>query len=370
MEVSDDEAEELRKRGINVKTAADTVLDTALQGTVGTLGAFGGYKLLGNWLDQKRKARADAALQKSRRRVQGLIEGDPQSGDEGLARAMKVASLVYLKHVGDLEVRDVLMAKEAASAFPSVGGSLAGAVGEAAAPIGIPLGIAGTLVAMNAFNKGNEENKYKARSKALRDYLNNLGPEAPMAVMTPIQRKAAIESPSELHEHLQGLLGPLSEAAEKDLADVATKYEGIHKEVVGHHGAGDHPKVIETITKHFGEPSGKEIAVAIQKHGDIRHPEVEGTILSTIHGGLERDLMGHPEFSKVLKIKKEAQEVVCPTSEIVEIPGRPGKASMLERMLTPGAGIPPQYPCNTPVVPPKVVPRQKPAPIVRPTANV
>jgi hypothetical protein len=73
--------------------------------------------------------------------------------------------------------------------IPSIVGRGASTIGEVLKPLGIPLGIAGTLVAMKAYNANKDENKYRAKAKAMRDYLNNVGAETPTAVMVPVLRK-------------------------------------------------------------------------------------------------------------------------------------------------------------------------------------
>lgn len=196
VDVSEEEAEELKKKGIRVKQAADNILDTAVQGSLGTLSAVGGWSLADKILDSKRKAKAQKSLERSRRRVEALIRGDQDPEDAGLARAMKVAAEVYIQHIGDSEpgvgtVREV-RAKTASvleEVAPGILGRGVSTVGEILKPLGIPLGIAGTLVAMKAYNASRDENKYRAKAKAMRDYLNNVGAETPTAVMVPVVRK-------------------------------------------------------------------------------------------------------------------------------------------------------------------------------------
>lgn len=190
VDVSEEEAEELKKQGIKVKTAADNILDTAVQGSIGTLSAVGGWSALDSFLDKKRKAKAMSSLERSRKRVQALINGEPDPADAGLSRAMKVAEDVYVENLGISEVGShIAELPKTAGFIADLGMRGAAGVGEVLAPIGIPLGIAGTIVAMNAYNKNKDENKYRAKAKAMRDYLNNVGASTPMAVMVPTLKK-------------------------------------------------------------------------------------------------------------------------------------------------------------------------------------
>lgn len=194
VDVSEEEAEELRKKGVKVKQAADNVLDTAVQGTLGTLSTVGGWSLVDSILDSKRKAKAQKSLERSRQRVQALINGQPDPADAGLGRALKVAEDAYIENVGISEMGyHVVQVKTAAfsidDVIPSIVGRGASTIGEVLKPLGIPLGIAGTLVAMKAYNANKDENKYRAKAKAMRDYLNNVGAETPTAVMVPVLRK-------------------------------------------------------------------------------------------------------------------------------------------------------------------------------------
>jgi hypothetical protein len=193
VDVSEEEAEELRKKGVKVKQAADNVLDTAIQGTIGTLSTVGGWSLADKILDSKRKAKAQKSLERSRRRVQALINGESDPADQGISRALKVAADVYIENVGLSEFGDHVQFPKAAAALddvvPSIVSRGASTIGEILKPLGIPLGIAGTLVAMKAYNANRDENKYRAKAKAMRDYLNNIGAETPTAVMVPVVRK-------------------------------------------------------------------------------------------------------------------------------------------------------------------------------------
>jgi hypothetical protein len=193
VDVSEEEAEELRKRGVKVKQAADNVLDTALQGSVGVLSAVGGWSIADKILDAKRKAKAQRSLERSRRRVQSLINGDPDHRDVGISRAIKVAEDVYIDNVGVSEFGANTAGLQKVAAMddivPSIVSRGASTVGEVLKPLGIPLGIAGTILAIKAYNTSRDENKYRAKAKAMRDYLNNIGAETPTAVMVPVVRK-------------------------------------------------------------------------------------------------------------------------------------------------------------------------------------
>jgi hypothetical protein len=190
VDVTEEEAEELKKQGIKVKTAADNILDTAVQGSIGTLSAVGGWSALDSFLDKKRKDKAHKSLERSRRRVQALINGEADPADAGLSRAMKVAEDVYIDNVGTSELgSNTAEFQKVSGIVADLGLRGAEGIGEFLAPVGIPLGIAGTIVAMNAYNKSKDENKYRAKAKAMRDYLNNIGASTPTAVMVPILKK-------------------------------------------------------------------------------------------------------------------------------------------------------------------------------------
>ena len=116
----------------------------------------------------------------------------PDDGDDGIGHALKIAADLYDEacefHGPMVKTADL------GSWF---GQGVVNTVAGALAPIGIPLGIGATVAATRAFNKSRDKNKYRRRSKAIRDYVDELNTRQPMAVLVPVEKKRKGNRPSE-----------------------------------------------------------------------------------------------------------------------------------------------------------------------------
>lgn len=181
VDVSPEEAEELKRQGIAVKSANLGFLDNAvLAGGVATPAAWAGWKGVQSLYSMKRKSDAQARLDTAKQRVQGLLDNQPVPGDEPIAGAMKTAE-------------DAFFHKEA---FGGVTDSLANfgkAMWNAPAAFsyaGIPIGVGAALTGAATFNDVMENNKYKKTLKAIKNYQEGLPTQTPVAEMEPVLRRA------------------------------------------------------------------------------------------------------------------------------------------------------------------------------------
>jgi len=192
--VTKEEAEELKRQGVTVgrrpKTAASNFLDTGIQGVLAAGAGAGGWVLLDNFLDKKRKTKAERSLQRSRQRVERLIQGTPEDGDDGLHRAMKLAAEIYeaaTDAVAEVEAETEGISKTAF--FDYLGGKAAeGALSTfltGLKPLGFPVGVGATLVAARAFQENRDANKFRQRVKGMSDFVDAGREQRPMAVLEP-----------------------------------------------------------------------------------------------------------------------------------------------------------------------------------------
>ena len=158
-----------------VKLAVAGLVANVAQGLLGAGAAYGGWKMLDDKLDEDRVAKAKASLNRSRERVKRLIAGEPDPSEVGAAAAMKTAEELFMKEAIDL--------------LSSVGSGLVGGAMDLMAPIGIPLGIGAALIGAKSYNDAKRANKYRQRIKQITESLEGETPSPPMAVLHPILRK-------------------------------------------------------------------------------------------------------------------------------------------------------------------------------------
>jgi hypothetical protein len=180
VEISPQEAETLERKGVKVKrklaSFGGAVSGVGL-GALATLSAYGGWKGLDALVNKSRIQSEKEKLQRSRKRVEALLNQEPEPQDIKIAAAMAAAE-------------DAVFNKEAG--FGSVAADVAGSLIQPVSPV---LGMVGVLGLASAFNRAKELNKHEQKSKAMRRaFLDQ--PEQPAVIsMVPVVREVG-DSPA------------------------------------------------------------------------------------------------------------------------------------------------------------------------------
>jgi hypothetical protein len=176
VEVSTDEARELRKRGVKVrhvlaKRAAEappktnpSFVNALLYGGLGAGAAVGGWKLIDYAMDAQRKSEAKARLDAVRKRIEKMLNNDPYAQDVGVYESMKTGAARLLK--GDDLVKEAGLAD-----LFAIGGLLVGG--------------GATLAGISGYQKGIASSPSRAKAKALQRLLASSPTAVPRATMTP-----------------------------------------------------------------------------------------------------------------------------------------------------------------------------------------
>ncbi len=179
VEVSPEEAQQLTAQGIHIRKKLAGFVGDVATGVGGAAGAYGGWKLLDTYLENRRRNRVKGELETTRNRVQHLLENNPLESDIPLHATMKAAEDLWFEKSG------------ADWTIPNFAGAI-GRTGLHAADsilgetgLGIPLGIFGSLAAMSAYNES-RKNKYDQQSGAIRGYYEHQKEQVPQAELEPV----------------------------------------------------------------------------------------------------------------------------------------------------------------------------------------
>jgi hypothetical protein len=178
VEVTPEEAEQLKLQGVKVKTAVDVtppgLLDGSFMQNIG-LGALGTAALAGGWkgvdaiVDNSRKAKARAELERQRRRVEKLLDSVPDPMDAKIAGILAAGEDHYIKTAG---IGDVI-----AQPLNAVG------------ILGVPLGVAGVLGLAASYAAARKNTESEQKLKQLKEqHTTALEPEAPLLSLQPVVR--------------------------------------------------------------------------------------------------------------------------------------------------------------------------------------
>lgn len=172
--VTPEEAAELEAQGIVVKRmrkAASDFVNNFMLGGIGTAAAYGGWKVLDNSLDAKRRSAAQAKLDSARKRVEMLLSDQPLGADLGLHAQMKAAE-------------DLFFSKKAFL------GDLIGGVGtsflDMLAPLAVPVGVGAAAMGIGAYNQSQSQNKSQAAMKAIKEQYQRQPEQSPEAELEPV----------------------------------------------------------------------------------------------------------------------------------------------------------------------------------------
>jgi hypothetical protein len=198
VELSPEEAAQLEAQGQkvrHVKAAAITgLMDNILTGGLLAGGAYAGWKGLDAYFDNQRRELAKKRLDHARNRVQKLLSDKPDMTDIALHAQMKAAEDHYFaKNAG---LGDSILGPINRT-LTNAGMGLRNAVGDAAkgaleagtnmiAPIGIPVALLGTIMAIRAYRKSDKANKYRQAATAIKKFYNNRAVQPADAELEPI----------------------------------------------------------------------------------------------------------------------------------------------------------------------------------------
>ncbi len=163
VEVSEEEAAQLGKQGVRVKTAE--LIPGLIGGAALALGTVGGYKGIGGWLDKRKLEAAKQQRDMQRNRIEKLLTMQPDQADAALGAQMKIAEDAFMQKVAD-GIPDMV---------PNW--------------MSVPAGAALATLGMAAFNKARGDNKFDNTSKAIRSAYESQPTETPRLVMVPVLRK-------------------------------------------------------------------------------------------------------------------------------------------------------------------------------------
>ena len=189
VEVSPEEAEELRRQGVNVKTAlhrklAEGFIQNTLGGAAGVGAAYGGWTAISNLLDKSKRDAAKQRVDTQRHRVEKLLDTQAEPLDQPVQNAIKVAEDQWIK---------VSFQNPITSIADSGVSAAADSVGSLLAPAGWVVGGAGVLKGIQAYRAAAEKNKQNEVIKALKNVHENQ-PEQPSQVeMVPVLRQRQVK---------------------------------------------------------------------------------------------------------------------------------------------------------------------------------
>ena len=195
VEVTEDEAEELRRQGIKVrrvlaKRAQDTsrprtnpsIFGGIGYGALGAAGLAGGWALTDYVIDSARKARAKARRDKVRARIEALLDDRPGAADVDIAEQMKVGAARMLAGEGDALIKEAFGLKDLAAA----GGLAVGG---------------GTLLSLMAgVQRGRKSSPALAKAKALKRLMAQRAVRSPALGIEPVVVERELRRPVEPEE--------------------------------------------------------------------------------------------------------------------------------------------------------------------------
>lgn len=177
VQVSGDEADELRRKGIKVRRVLKTAefpnfdinpAEAVGLGALGTGAAIGGWKF-SNWLlNRNRQAAVNEEKERVKNRIKGLLNDSPSEEDTALHANMKAAEDMYFMKKA--------LQKEAWYPGQSAVNTLAALLG-------------GSLVfsGMRAYNQAQAGSEQASKIQGLKSLLKKKKTEAPMAVAEPVE---------------------------------------------------------------------------------------------------------------------------------------------------------------------------------------
>jgi hypothetical protein len=170
VKITPEEAEALKRKGIKVRKMLRKnafVFDNIGLGAAAVGGAVGGWSLLDKLIHKNRKATLRGDVSTLRKRIEKVLDDEPEEQDQKLHAYMKAAEDLYFKKVGFLD-----------TGLQVLGGGAA-------------------LAAMAAYKAQQRNNRYIAAIKAIKGQARSRPSEAARAVLVPILEEESAGSPSQ-----------------------------------------------------------------------------------------------------------------------------------------------------------------------------
>lgn len=185
--VSAAEAAELRRKGVNVKRAADFLqkFDSGpagafALGALGTGGVMAGWAITDKIVDTYRKKRAEAKRDAIKNRIQKLMSDTPDPADLDLHANMKAAEVMHFQ-------------KQALS----FGDSDWSVKHHVLNPLSALLGGGMLLAGVRAYNQASVSGDEAAKVKALKSYLKKQKTTQPLVATVPVEVTESAGSPAQ-----------------------------------------------------------------------------------------------------------------------------------------------------------------------------
>lgn len=184
IEVTPEEAEELRRKGLKVRKVLKTaqydpsILHSIGYGALGAGAGMGGWALADKFLDSMRKRQAEKRRDRVRQRIERLLSGEPDDQDLQIADQMKVAEEQLLSGQDPAD----LLKEAGVKDWLSLGG--------------MALGAGGLVSLLSGYRKGRESSKARAKAQALRRLLRERPVAPPAAAVDPyvVDRAKPVEA--------------------------------------------------------------------------------------------------------------------------------------------------------------------------------
>jgi hypothetical protein len=202
LEVTPEEAVELRKKGIKVKKIVKRSALNVGHPTNVALGAAGAAALLGAWhgtdvlIDKIRKSKAKKDLEDTKKKIERVLNDTPDSEDEqALHGMMKAAEDIYFAPA----IAKLAEVKEAAG-IETVWNDASGANNPILRGLGMGIGGAAVLAAVAAYRNSTANSRHLAKAKGLKNLLKNKATETPTASIEPVVVEERSGSPADQAE--------------------------------------------------------------------------------------------------------------------------------------------------------------------------
>jgi len=191
MEVTEEEAEDLRRKGIKVKKILEKTPSVKTAelgagakiglGATGAAAALAGWKFTDWLVDKARKSVVESDLDKLRKRVKRVIDDSPDDEDIPIHAYMKAAEDHYMKTAVSVDFGN--------AADKGIGALVPD-------PLLYGLGAIGVLGLVAAYNQVSEESKYKAKVKALKNYMKYKQTDTTTVTVDPVVIQRTPGSPA------------------------------------------------------------------------------------------------------------------------------------------------------------------------------
>lgn len=186
IEVTEDEAEELRRQGVKVRRVLSkraeavspeprprprtnpSITGALGYGALGAAGLAGGWALTDYLVDSARKARAKARRDRVKARIEALLDDRPGASDFGVAEQMKVGAAQLLAGNGDDMVKQAFGLKDLAAAG------------------GLAVGGGALMSLLAGFQRGRKSSPARAKARALKRLMQSRGVQTPELGIEPV----------------------------------------------------------------------------------------------------------------------------------------------------------------------------------------